>query len=57
MRLEDGGGNLLAEKHSSVSRNEQPQDDSGSLAPAFHHKRRLKGDSCAIKKVDQTLNS
>lgn len=37
--------------------NELVQDDSGSLAPAFPHKRRVKDGSCAVRKVDLTLNS
>lgn len=37
--------------------NELVQDDSGSLAPAFPHKRRVKDGSCAVREVDLTLNS
>lgn len=48
-------GNLLAGRHGGI--NELLRDDSGFLALASLHKRRVKGDSCAIGEVNQTANS
>lgn len=59
MRLEDGvwGGTFWQSSMAVRAQIKVLWDDSGSPAPASLHKRRVKGDSCAIRKVGQTLNS